>query len=106
MIPNCTRCQGLVVWDFDEALGQPATRCIQCGHRPMNPPSRDPIPHGLCKPKLGDLTHCECGKEKVEWRQMCIDCSNRSLEYYRRKRELEKLSRERRAKKAQKEMQA
>ena len=76
---RCARCQGCVVEHYDES------RCVNCGHRPLEPAPRDPIPHGLCKPKLGDLTHCECGKEKVEWRSCCATCSLKKLHDYQRK---------------------
>lgn len=104
---SCQRCQGLYVWDWDEAVGASTVRCLNCSHRPLDPPLRDPIPHGLAKPKYGGLTQCsECGKEKVEWRQTCTECSRKKLKYYQRKRALEKLSRERRHDKLKKEMKA
>jgi len=76
---NCTRCHGLVVLDFDEALGKPNPRCVCCGHRPLDPPPRPPDLHHLSKPKVGNLTTCRCGKEKVEWRSYCKTCSKRKL---------------------------
>lgn len=103
---SCLRCQGLLVEFFDEALGHTNIRCVACGCRPLDPPPRDPIPHGLCKPKYGGLRTCECGKEKVEWRQTCTECSRKKLAYYQRKRALEKLSRARRQSKLKKEVSA
>ncbi len=50
---NCHRCQGLLVEFFDEALGYANIRCVACGCRPLDPPPREPTPHGLCKPKYG-----------------------------------------------------
>lgn len=103
---SCQRCNGLYVWDWDEALGKPNVRCLNCAHRPLDPPPRDPIPHGLCKPKMGDLTHCECGKEKVEWRAACSECSRKKLQHYQRKRALEKISRKKLQARLNKEMSA
>lgn len=102
---NCTRCNGLYAQDWDDAVGASTVRCLNCGHRPLDPPLRDPIPHGLCKPKYGGLTQCpECGKEKVEWKQNCTECSRKKLHHYQRKRALEKISRERRKSQLKKEM--
>ena len=86
MVTNCTRCQGLYVWDWDEALGAENVRCVSCGHRPLDPPPRDPIPHGLCKPKVGDLHTCRCGQPKVEWRMYCRNCSRRKLNAAQRRK--------------------
>lgn len=82
---KCQRCGGLVITEWDMALGMESRRCVICADRPMNPPSRDPIQHGLCEPKLGDLTHCKCGNLKVEWRSCCATCSLKKLHYYQRK---------------------
>lgn len=76
---RCARCQGCVVAHYDEV------RCLNCGHRPLAPAPREPEPHGLCKPKLGDLTHCACGQEKVEWRKQCKDCSGKKLRQEQRR---------------------
>lgn len=105
---NCMRCHGLYVWDWDEAVGASTVRCLNCSHRPLDPPLRDPIPHGRRKPSVvGDLTHCpECGKEKVEWRQNCTECSRKKLKYYQRKRALEKISRKKLQARLNKEMSA
>lgn len=75
----CTRCSGLVVWDYDEALGRPNPRCIQCAFRPLDPPPHPPVPHNLCKPKVGNLTTCTCGQPKMEWRSFCWKCSQKKL---------------------------
>lgn len=103
---NCHRCKGLLVEFFDEALGQSNIRCVACGCRPLDPPLRDPIPHGLCKPRYGGLTQCECGKEKVEWRAACSECSRKKLQRYQRKRALEKISRKKLQARLNKEMSA
>lgn len=103
---SCPRCQGLLVEFFDEALGQSNIRCVACGCRPLDPPLRNPIPHGLCKPKLADLTHCSCGREKVEWRENCTECSRKKLHHYQRKRALEKISRKKLQARLNKEMSA
>lgn len=86
MESNCTRCQGLIVWDFDQSLGQMATRCVSCGHRPMNPPPREPDVHHLTKPRVGDLHTCRCGQPKVEWRMYCRICSNKKLNKEQRRK--------------------
>lgn len=76
---KCTRCSGLIVWDFDDALGRPNPRCVCCAFRPLDPPPRAPEPHGLCKPKVGNLTTCSCGQPKMEWRSFCRKCSLKKL---------------------------
>lgn len=76
---KCARCSGLIVWDFDEALGRMNPRCVCCAFRPLDPPPRDPEPHGLCKPKVGNLTTCTCGQPKMEWRSFCRKCSMKKL---------------------------
>lgn len=103
---SCPRCSGLLVEFFDEALGHPNIRCVACGCRPLDPPPRDPILHRLRKPKYGGLTQCECGKEKVEWRAACSECSRKKLQYYQRKRALEKISRKKLQARLNKEMTA
>lgn len=76
---NCSRCNGLIVEYFDEALGKPNLRCVLCSFRPLDPPPRDPIPHHLKKPFVGNLVTCRCGEPKVEWRSYCRKCSLKKL---------------------------
>ena len=76
---SCVRCQGLLVEFFDEALGYPNIRCVMCAHRPLDPLPHPPVPHGLCRPKYGDLVTCRCGKPKVEWRASCVVCLDKKL---------------------------
>lgn len=86
MGPNCVRCQGLVVWEWDEALQQPNMKCINCAARPLDPPVHPPTPHPKARLKVGNLTTCRCGREKVEWRAYCRMCSLRKLNAEQRRK--------------------
>lgn len=87
---NCMRCQGLLVWDYDEALRAMNLRCVCCAFRPLDPPPRAPEPHHLSK--VATLTRCRCGNEKVEWRMQCTACNVRKQEKEQRRREKRKLA--------------
>lgn len=88
---NCTRCNGLIVTYFDEALGRDNLRCICCAYRPLDPAPRAPVPHGLCKPRVGNLVTCECGNEKVEWRKYCRTCNDKKQAAEHRRRNARRL---------------
>ena len=89
---NCTRCQGLLVWDWDQALGSANVRCIMCSFRPNDPAPHPPAPHHLTRPKVGNLVTCRCGEPKVEWRSYCRKCSLKKLNAEQRRKHAVKMA--------------
>ena len=85
---TCSRCTGLVVAEWDMALGEMIARCVNCAFRPFDPSPHLPPEHHLSKKRVGDLHHCRCGREKVEWWAYCMFCrrSKRNKEQRRQHR--------------------
>lgn len=86
MANNCSRCQGLLIVDWDEALGSENVRCVMCSFRPNDPPPRPPDPHHLRKERVSNLVTCRCGEPKVEWRSYCRKCSLNKLNAEQRRK--------------------
>lgn len=72
----------------------------------LRPAAARADPARVVQAEVWRLTQCECGKEKVEWRAACSECSRKKLQRYQRKRALEKISRKKLQARLNKEMSA